>query len=121
VVRALLDTNILIDYLRGVADARVELGRYDDKAISVITWMEVMGGTPPIHERATRDFLDGFTVVALDQVVAERAVRVRQQHRVKLPDAIVWASALVGQRLLVTRDARGFPAGDPGVRVPYGV
>jgi predicted nucleic acid-binding protein len=46
VVKALLDTNILIDFLRGVHVARDELNRYSDKAISVITWMEVMAGAP---------------------------------------------------------------------------
>ena len=43
-VKALLDTNILIDFLRGLPAARDELNRYEDKAISVITWMEVMVG-----------------------------------------------------------------------------
>ena len=43
-VSALFDTNILIDYLNGVEAARTELGRYSDKAISLITWMEVMVG-----------------------------------------------------------------------------
>jgi predicted nucleic acid-binding protein len=121
VVKALLDTNILIDYLRGLPEARVEIGLYDDPAISIVSWMEVMVGAPPALEAGTRAFLDRFVVVGLDQAVAERAVAVRQGNRLKLPDAIVWASALVGGRLLVTRNARVFPAGDPGVRVPYRV
>jgi branched-chain amino acid transport system permease protein len=33
--------------------------------------------------------------------------------------AIVWASAQIHSMLLVTRGAKGFPAGDPGVRIPY--
>ncbi len=118
-VRALLDTNILIDYLRGLPEARHELGLYEDTAISIVTWIEVLVGAPPELEAATRAFLDGFTVIALDQAVAERAVAVRRGHRVKLSDAIIWASAQVGGRLLVTRDTKRFPVGDPGVRVPY--
>jgi predicted nucleic acid-binding protein len=119
VVKALLDTNILIDYLRGIPAARDELNLYTDKAISIITWMEVMIGAPASMERATRDFLDGFTLIELDQAVATRAVTLRQAHRLELPDAIVWASAQVHAMLLVTRDVKGFPAGDPGVRMPY--
>jgi hypothetical protein len=38
-----------------------------------------------------------------------------------LPDAIVWASAQAHDMLLVTRDTKGFPPDDPGVRVPYTV
>ncbi len=53
--------------------------------------------------------------------VAERAAALRKAHRIKLPDAIVWASAQVHAMLLVTRDTRDFPPDDPGVRIPYAV
>ncbi len=43
-VRPLFDTNVLVDYLNAVPEARVELQRYPRKAISIITWMEVMVG-----------------------------------------------------------------------------
>jgi len=118
-VKALFDTNILIDYLRGIPAARDELERFPDKAISVVTWMEVLAGATPPVEQATRVFLDGFALIHLDQPAAERAVALRQRYRMKLPDAIVWASAQVRDRLLVTRDAKAFPPDDPGVRVPY--
>jgi predicted nucleic acid-binding protein len=121
VVKALFDTNILIDFLRGVPAARDELNRYPDKAISSVTWMEVIAGAPELTEQGTRGFLDGFALVDLDEAVAERAVTLRRQHRLKLPDAIVWASAQVRAMLLVTRDTKGFPADDPGVRMPYRV
>jgi hypothetical protein len=74
-----------------------------------------------LAERGTREFLDGFVLVGLDDTVAERAVALRRSHRLKLPDAVVWASAQVRSMLLVTRDIRGFPADDPGVRMPYRV
>jgi predicted nucleic acid-binding protein len=121
VVKALLDTNILIDFLQFVPAARDELKRYEDRAISIITWMEVLVGAPQPATRATREFLDNFERIELNEKVAERAVRLRQQHRLKLPDAIVWASAQVHSMLLVTRDVKGFPADDPGVRMPYRV
>jgi predicted nucleic acid-binding protein len=121
VVKALFDTNILIDFLRGLPAARDELARYENKAISVVTWMEVMAGASAEVERGTRMFLGGFVLVGLDAAVAERAVMLRRRHRMKLPDAIVWASAQVAAMLLVTRDTKGFPADDPGVRMPYRV
>ena len=43
-VKALFDTNILVDYLNAVPEARTELQRYTEKAVSIITWMEVMVG-----------------------------------------------------------------------------
>ncbi len=120
-VRALLDTNILIDYLNAVPEARDEIARYDRPAISIITWMEVMVGAPEAAQGATRAFLDDFDLIELDDVIADQAVALRRRHRMKLPDAVIWASALAGGRLLVTRDVKAFMTDDPGVRVPYGL
>lgn len=36
-VKALFDTNILVDYLNAVPQARAELQRYTEKAMSIIT------------------------------------------------------------------------------------
>ena len=118
-VSALFDTNILVDYLNGIDPARSELDRYSDKAISVITWMEVMVGTTPETEGIVRGFLRGFENLHIEGRVSDMAVCLRKKHRIKLPDAIVWATALVNKRLLVTRDAKDFFSDDPGIRIPY--
>jgi hypothetical protein len=118
-VKALFDTNILIDYLNAVPKARAELARYGDKAISIVTWMEVMVGAPSETENATRAFLAAFEVIGLDKAIAGRAVELRRARRIKLPDAVVWASAQEHGRLLITRNTKDFPASDPGVRCPY--
>ncbi len=120
-VKALFDTNILIDFLRGTQAARDELARYQDKAIGIATWMEVMAGAPLAADQGTRDFLSCFELVELDAAIATRAFVLRRDYRLKLPDAIVWASAQVRAMLLVTRDTKIFPADDPGVRTPYRV
>jgi predicted nucleic acid-binding protein len=83
--------------------------------------MEVMVGAPSAVDSGTQDFLSGFELVELDAAVADRAVRLRREHGMKLPDAIIWASAQVRSMLLVTREEKGFPAEDPGVRMPYRV
>lgn len=118
-VKALFDTNILIDFLAGVPESREEIDRYDDSAISIVSWMEMMVGAAGPVADATRRFLDGFVLVGLDQPIAEAAVAIWRTRGTKLPDAIVWASAQVGGRLLVTRNIKDFPANDPGVRTPY--
>lgn len=118
-VRALFDTNVLIDHLNGAEPARAELARYRERAISIITWMEVMVGASNELEAVTRRFLNGFDVVAVDQQIAERAVGLRRSHRIKLPDAVIWATAQTRGMLLVTRNTKDFPPGDPGVRAPY--
>jgi predicted nucleic acid-binding protein len=118
-VKALFDTNVLVDYLNAVPQARNELRRYESKAVSIVTWMEVMVGATENVEDTTRAFLNTFDIIALDETIAERAVSLRRSHHVKLPDAIIWATARVHAMLLVTRNTRDFPAGDPGIRMPY--
>ncbi len=118
-VKALFDTNILVDYLNAVPEARTELQYYTEKAISIVTWMEVMVGADGDLETPTRNFLNSFDVVAVDERVAERAVTLRRDHRVKLPDAVIWATAQAHAMLLVTRNTKDFPNDDPGVRSPY--
>lgn len=121
-MRALLDTNILIDYLGGVAAAREELARHDDPSISAITWMEVMVGSADAEEGVRlRSFLSGFRLVPIDETVSELAVGIRREHRIRLPDAVIWASARHIGGLLVTRNTRDFPADEPDVRVPYSI
>jgi hypothetical protein len=117
-VKALFDTNILIDFLNGVPQAKAEIGAFSEKSISVITWMEVMAGAPKAVAPQTRAFLGDFEMVGVNANVAERAVGIRQARKIKLPDAIVWASAQAEGALLVTRNTKDFPV-DPGVRHPY--
>lgn len=118
-MKALLDTNILIDYLNGVDAARREISLYRQPMISPITWMEVMVGVAEDEEPVVRAFLSRFTQVEIDSDVAETAVAIRREHNIRLPDAIIWASAQRNNALLVTRNSRDFPEDHPGVRVPY--
>ncbi len=85
-VSALFDTNILIDYLNGVEQAKTELDRYSDKAISLITWMEVMVGATPETEAILRGFLSGFVNLAIEEPVCNLAVTLRKKHKIKLPE-----------------------------------
>jgi predicted nucleic acid-binding protein len=119
VVKALFDTNIVLDYMKGASASRKEFSLYDDVAISIVTRMEVLVGAEAIDEQGIRAFLNGFVTVPLDDNVAERAIGLRKQWKLKLADAIIWASAQVQGRLFVTRDIKDFPNGEPGIRVPY--
>lgn len=118
-VKALFDTNILIDYLNGIAQAQLELDRAESPMISIITWMEVMAGALPAEESDIREWLKTFDIVEIDAPVAALAVRIRKERRITLPDAIIWATARVHDALLVSRNLKDFPASEPDVRVPY--
>lgn len=82
--------------------------------------MEVMGGAENFgEERRLKAFLTQFERVPIDDEVAEIAVDIRKTTRIRLPDAIIWATARRIGGVLVTRNTRDFPHGDPGGRVPY--
>ncbi|WP_455423738.1 PIN domain-containing protein [Chloracidobacterium validum] len=118
-MNAVFDTNIVIDALNGVEQADVEYSRYERVLISRITWMEVLIGAED-NETEVRDFLESrFEIVSLDLVVAERAIELRRAHRMRLPDAIIWATAQVNDAVLVTRNTKDFDPAWEGIRLPY--
>ena len=121
-MKAVFDTNILVDYLNGIPAANHEIERYEEIAISIVTWMEVLAGADDAEEEAiTREFLSRFKVQPVEKAVAERAIKIRRQHKLKLPDAIIWATAKELGRILVTRNTKDFSEKDAGIRVPYRV
>jgi hypothetical protein len=116
---AVFDTNIVIDALNGLTEADEEYARYERVLISRITWMEVLAGAQG-DDVQVRDFLETlFEIVPLDLAVAETAVQLRRAHHVRLPDAIIWATAQTNNAVLVSRNTKDFNADWDGIRVPY--
>lgn len=113
------DSNILIDALRGHAQARQEMLLHETANISIISWIEVMAGAESHEQADIRSYLSRFPVKLLDEPIAQEAANLRRAYRLKLPDAIIWATARKSNALLVTRDARAFPENDPFIRIPY--
>ncbi len=118
-MKAVFDTNIVIDALNGVPDADMEYSRYDHVFISQITWMEILVGAEGDDSRL-RNFLDThFSIIPIDLRIAERAVQIRRRFHLRLPDAIIWATAQIFDALLVTRNTKDFSKEWDYIRVPY--
>lgn len=119
-MNALLDSDILLDFLDGHAAAAREIARYHECCVSIISWMEILAGArTQTDEDVRRGFLGHFRLVPLTAQVAEEAVKLRREYRLKLPDAIIWASAITENCLLVSRNTKHFPANRASVRFPY--
>jgi hypothetical protein len=119
-MRAIVDSDVLIDYLQGENKAKLELDRYPKREISIVSWMEIMAGADSEEEeKACRGFLNSFIIHQLTMEVASEAVNIRKEHRIRLPDAIVWATARNQGCLLVTRNTKDFAGTEPGIRFPY--
>ncbi|MCS5693603.1 type II toxin-antitoxin system VapC family toxin [Cyanobium sp. FGCU-6] len=115
----LLDTNILIDVLRGEAVALAWLEQQQRPHISVITWIEVLVGCREGETSRVHDWLEGFPRLPLDGAIAAETVRLRQRHGLRIPDAIILATARCGDFSLATRNVRDFPLVLRGVVHPY--
>jgi predicted nucleic acid-binding protein len=113
-VAVIFDTNILIDCLKGYGAAANCVRQQSDRVISVITQIELLSGAQSSSEQALRDFLAGFEVIHTDARVAELASQIRRQTGLKLPDALILATAACERRTLLSRDQRVLSA-DHGV------
>jgi predicted nucleic acid-binding protein len=119
-VIALFDSNIVIDFLNGIEGARDELVQYNQVYISPITWVEAQVKAPQGLEDATRLAIDAnFKRIEMTEAVLIESLALRRNHRLKLPDALIWACARVNGWPLVTRNTKDFSASLAGVRVPY--
>lgn len=119
-MRAVFDSNIIIDLLKGIREAKEEFLAWDEPCLSVVAWIEVLSGAPD-YERLTtwRAFLAQLSLVPISEAIADRAVTLRRLRTQKLPDAVILATAQELGCVLVTRNTRDFPLSDPSIRVPY--
>ncbi len=119
-VKGVFDTNILIDYLNGHEPAAAEISKHAEKIISRVTWMEVMVGVKAADEPSVRAFLGSFTIAELTPAISEEAVRIRKtKSKIKLPDAIIYATAKLASCKLLTRNTNDFDVTASDVVAPY--
>jgi len=102
VPEAVVDTDIVIDHLRG----HRRLGAEQVLAYSTVTRCELFAGTDAAA--AVRTVLDALVEVDIDRRIAETAGAIRRDHGLAIPDALVAATALGLGIPLVTRNARHF-------------
>ena len=115
----LFDTNVLIYALNGTRETAMRLiASRTDHAVSLITWMEILVGHPQGAEVETKRFLATFQVLETSREIARQAVDLRRASGTKLPDAVIYATALVTERTLVTYNSRDFGKFDKAVYIP---
>jgi predicted nucleic acid-binding protein len=105
----LLDTNAVIALLGGNPDLLAKCDAAETVAISVITHLEFLAFSrlTNVERELYGDFLAKVRVVGLtlaDTDLLERVIEVRQLMKLRLPDAIVVATATHLQAVLLTRD-----------------
>ena len=122
----LIDTSILIDYLRGHEDARELLERERVNGTlhaSEITRIEILAGMRQSEEEGTRALLSTLTWHPVDIEIAEVAGSLgrrwlRSHHTIDSADLAISATALHADAKLLTRNIKHFPM-FPDLQTPY--
>jgi toxin FitB len=99
----LLDTDVLVDHLRGARRLSPDVGRI---GVSVVTRCELFAGRD--EPERLRRFLWPMIELPIDGVIAELAGLTRRQAGIATPDALIAATALVHGIPLMTRSRRHF-------------
>jgi predicted nucleic acid-binding protein len=112
----IFDTDILIDaglHNEQAVSLLFETEQRTKLAISVITEMEmIVGCRSKVELQNVERFLERFTVVKLNSIISDKAVellkRYRASHGLKMPDALIAATAIISQVPLITKNQRDF-------------
>ena len=107
----LLDSNIIIYAAQSqYAYLRQLIAGYGDAAISAVSLIEIFG-YPDLDEeenRIFREILQKVQVLAITPDIVALATWLRQQRRMGIGDAIIAATALAHNLILITRNTRDF-------------
>lgn len=114
-IKYLWDTNTAIYYLQqqfplGAEKFIDDLLKEDQPVISAITEIELLCWKTVTEEdsKLVKNFINDALVIEIEQPIKLKTADIRKAHRIKLPDAIIAATALVYDLTLLSRNLSDF-------------
>lgn len=82
---------------------------HEGAAFSVISRIEVLGFAQPESDaEKAQSFLALFTEVPLHDFIVQETIALRRKHNISVPDAVIAATALDLDQILITRNINDF-------------
>lgn len=110
----LIDSNLLIEYigllLPPVAHSKLSSIIDNEYNISFINKIEVLGHSSSNEEIAA--FINAANIYNINLKIIDETIRLRKQLKIKLPDAIIAATAITNNLILITRNIDDFKSID---------
>jgi toxin FitB len=112
--RFLIDTNVIIYYLNDEIPANHESALLEifqnSFNISTITHIEVLGWHLLEGDKRSEAeaFLEHANTLFVDEAIQKKTIELKKRKRMKTPDAIIGATAIVYNLTLVTRNEVDF-------------
>ncbi len=119
--KGILDSNTIILASKQMIDVEELLSRYNEFYVSIVTYMEVYGYE--FTNSNEKDLIDelfaNLEIIEVNQTIADQAVNYRKNKmkKIKLPDAIILATAKFLDADLLTDDWDDFQGIDKSVNV----
>lgn len=106
----LIDSNIIIYAAQPQHTALRQWIAQHVPAVSAISYVEVLGyhRLTPAEKQALELFFAAATILPLSQPILEEAIKLRQQRKMTVGDALIAATCLVHQLTLVTHNTKDF-------------
>lgn len=116
---ALLDSNVFIYISQKQLDFEKLLAHYDNFYTSVISKMEVLGYNfdSQQEKEIVENLFKEIEILNLNEDIVNNVIETRKKRKIKLPDAIVYATASTNDIDLITRNVDDFKNIDKNIKV----
>lgn len=116
---ALMDTNIILDFLMNKPAAVEEIKQYTKIHVSIVSYIEVMSVLDPEDHNLANKFFNEVEIVQIDRHIADEVAQIICQTKATFADAVIIATSAIKNILLVTCDDSLVYQSHPYLRHPY--
>lgn len=107
--KIILDSNALIYYVKGIINLEKPFFMNNQVMVSVITEMEVLGYELTEIEQLHYDkVFKKLKIIQIDKAIVNSVIQIRRKFKIQLPDAIIAATCLENEAVLMTANTKDF-------------